>query len=168
MGLSCALFWLVKMNDEQQSVLTLKLRVTPELKQKIVESAEKYNRSMNADMVSRLEKSFEPQQQQDNQADVKVINLKNGYKRLIYGKLVKVLGVDYTQDLSELRDDIELSLYALRGSSFIQKIAFINKEVIVYQGGHHIDIVNHGKGSLGWLRVEDHYVKDGLQLEESD
>lgn len=48
------------MNDEQQSVLTLKLRVTPELKQKIVDSSEKYNRSMNADMVARLEKSFDP------------------------------------------------------------------------------------------------------------
>ena len=79
-----------------------------------------------------------------------------------------MIDVDYTQDLSKLRDDIELSLRALREASFIQKIAFINKEVIVYQGGRHIDIVNHGKGSLGWLRVEDHYVKDGLEPEESD
>lgn len=46
------------MNNEQQSVLTLKLRVTPDLKQKIIESSEKYNRSMNADMVARLEQSF--------------------------------------------------------------------------------------------------------------
>lgn len=79
-----------------------------------------------------------------------------------------MIDVDYTQDLSKLRDDIELSLRALREASFIQKIAFINKEVIVYQGGRHIDIVNHRKGSLGWLRVEDHYVKDGLEPEESD
>ncbi|MFX9712879.1 Arc family DNA-binding protein [Acinetobacter baumannii] len=36
-----------------------KLRMPPELKQKIAESAKAYNRSMNADIVARLERSFE-------------------------------------------------------------------------------------------------------------
>lgn len=35
-----------------------KLRMPPELKQKIAESAKAYNRSMNADIVARLERSF--------------------------------------------------------------------------------------------------------------
>lgn len=35
-----------------------KLRMPPELKQKIAESAKAYNRSMNADIVARLEQSF--------------------------------------------------------------------------------------------------------------
>lgn len=46
--------------DSSTNVITVKLRVSPELKQKIAESAEKYNRSMNADMVARLEESFLP------------------------------------------------------------------------------------------------------------
>lgn len=57
------------MNDEQQSVLTLKLRVTPELKQRIVESAAKYNRSMNADMVARLQESFDSETTNSVSAD---------------------------------------------------------------------------------------------------
>lgn len=36
-----------------------KMRMTQELKDKIVESAKGHNRSMNADIVARLEKSFD-------------------------------------------------------------------------------------------------------------
>ncbi|MDX8164940.1 Arc family DNA-binding protein [Acinetobacter pittii] len=35
-----------------------KMRMTQDLKDKIVESAKKHNRSMNADIVARLEQSF--------------------------------------------------------------------------------------------------------------
>lgn len=41
--------------------VTVRLRVPPELRDKIAASSEQYNRSMNADMVARLEKSFEPE-----------------------------------------------------------------------------------------------------------
>lgn len=37
----------------------VRLRVPPELKQKIEESAEKNNRSQSAEMVARLEQSFD-------------------------------------------------------------------------------------------------------------
>lgn len=36
-----------------------KMRMTQDLKDKIVESAKEHNRSMNADIVTRLENSFE-------------------------------------------------------------------------------------------------------------
>lgn len=39
----------------------VRLRVPPELKKKIEESAEQNNRSQSAEMVARLEKSFEPE-----------------------------------------------------------------------------------------------------------
>lgn len=39
----------------------VRLRVPPELKQKIEDSAEKNNRSQSAEMVARLEASFEPE-----------------------------------------------------------------------------------------------------------
>lgn len=39
----------------------VRLRVPPELKKKIEESAEQNNRSQSAEMVARLEESFEPE-----------------------------------------------------------------------------------------------------------
>ncbi len=46
------------MSDNPKHV-TVRLRVPPELRDKIAASSEQYNRSMNADMVARLEQSFE-------------------------------------------------------------------------------------------------------------
>lgn len=48
------------MSEDQSSVVTLKVRVTPEFREKITETAKSNNRSMNQEIVSRLEKSFEP------------------------------------------------------------------------------------------------------------
>ncbi|MCU4630557.1 Arc family DNA-binding protein [Acinetobacter variabilis] len=45
------------MSDNPKHV-TVRLRVPPELRDKIAASSEQYNRSMNADMVARLEQSF--------------------------------------------------------------------------------------------------------------
>ena len=44
--------------------VTVRLRVPPELRDKIASSSEQYNRSMNADMVARLEQSFELSERQ--------------------------------------------------------------------------------------------------------
>lgn len=44
--------------DSRDTGTQHKLRMPPELKQKIQESAKAYNRSMNADIVARLERSF--------------------------------------------------------------------------------------------------------------
>lgn len=52
------------MSDNPKHV-TVRLRVPPELRDKIAASSEQYNRSMNADMVARLEKSFEIDSDQD-------------------------------------------------------------------------------------------------------
>lgn len=38
-----------------------KLRMPPELKEKLFSSAKEMNRSLNAEIVARLEKSFEPE-----------------------------------------------------------------------------------------------------------
>lgn len=42
-------------------VVTLKVRVSPEFREKITNTAKENNRSMNQEIVSRLEKSFESQ-----------------------------------------------------------------------------------------------------------
>lgn len=46
------------MSEDQSSVVTLKVRVTPEFREKIIETAKSNNRSMNQEIVARLEQSF--------------------------------------------------------------------------------------------------------------
>lgn len=135
------------------------LRLPPELKDKIAESAKELNRSMNADIVARLEGSFEGSASNTNsQADLRIIPLHDGKKRVIYGKLLNTLDLDYTQSLSDLKVDIELALETLSRSSIWNALQFLTKDVIVAQGNNHLNIVDNGKKGLGWLVVEDHYV----------
>lgn len=135
------------------------LRVPQELKQQVEDAAKESGRSINAEAVHRLEESFLRATNSSSQANVKIIPLKDGKKRVIYGKLLNTLDLDYTQELSNLRDDIHLSLEVLSNSSFLNSLKFFNKDVLVYKGNNHIDIVDNGKKSLGWLIVEDHYVQ---------
>lgn len=136
-----------------------KMRMTQELKDKIVESAKELNRSMNADIVARLEESFlRNESSASSQADIKIIPLPDGKKRVVYGKLLNTLDLDYTQALDDLKIDIELALETLRGSSIWKALQFLTKDVIVAQGNSHLNVVDNGKKELGWLIVEDHYV----------
>ena len=141
-----------------------KVRMPQELKDKIAESAKELNRSMNADIVARLEESFlRNESSVPPRSEVKIFHLKNGKKRVVYGKLLNNISLDYTQELDQLRDDIHLSLEVLSGSSFWNSLKFFNKEVIVYKGDNHIDVVDNGEGSLGWLRVEDHITDEYME-----
>lgn len=137
----------------------LKIRLSQELKEFIEEQAKLNHRTLNAEIVFRLEESKKTLPQFD-QTEVKVIDLKNGRRRLIFGKYIHVLGLDYTKNLTDLKKDIDLSLSALSRSSFKHRLSFITKDVYVHKGNNHIDVVDNGKGSLGWLRIEDHYVSE--------
>ncbi len=46
------------MTEDDNKVVTMKVRVTPEFREKLVTTAKENNRSMNAEIVDRLEKSF--------------------------------------------------------------------------------------------------------------
>lgn len=70
----------------------VRLRVPPELKQKIEDSAEKNNRSQSAEMVARLEKSFEP--------EVKV-------SETLEFELMKRSYLDQAQQVKELKEMVE-------------------------------------------------------------
>ena len=70
----------------------VRLRVPPELKQKIEESAEKNNRSQSAEMVARLEQSFEP--------EVKV-------SETLEFELMKCSYLDQAQQVKELKEMVE-------------------------------------------------------------
>lgn len=61
---------------ENPKHVTVRLRVPPELRDKISKSSEQYNRSMNADMVARLEQSFEAQISHEFEIHVMEIMLK--------------------------------------------------------------------------------------------
>lgn len=50
---------LVSFGMDNHTGIQYKLRLPPELKERITESAQAHNRSMNADIVARLEKSFD-------------------------------------------------------------------------------------------------------------
>lgn len=50
------------MIEDDNKVVTLKVRVSPEFREKLVSTAKDNNRSMNAEIVDRLEKSFENNQ----------------------------------------------------------------------------------------------------------
>ena len=52
--------------SENQRDPQYKLRWSEELREKIAQSAKEHNRSMNADIVARLEQSFEVNQQQES------------------------------------------------------------------------------------------------------
>ncbi|MDM1758137.1 hypothetical protein HX127_11255 [Acinetobacter sp. 256-1] len=95
--------------------------------------------------------------------DIRIIKLKDGKKRLVYGKLLKAFDLDYTQDLNSLKEDIQLSLERLYESSLLKRLSFFNKKVFVYQGNNHLDIVDDGVGSLNWLIVEDHLTDEYME-----
>ena len=84
---------------------------------------------------------------------IKVVNLSDKEKRIIYGELADQFDLDYSQELGKLKRDIEFALSVLEQ---LQPKLFAKKNVRVYEGGHHLDIINDGVGSLNWLIIEDH------------
>lgn len=58
------------MTEDDNKVVTMKVRVTPEFREKLATTAKENNRSMNAEIVDRLEKSFSQQLSQDDQLDI--------------------------------------------------------------------------------------------------
>lgn len=75
------------MSEDQSSVVTLKVRVTPEFREKIVETAKANNRSMNQEIVSRLEASFDS----NTEMDEFIIFLENSVKEKPNSESNKIL-----------------------------------------------------------------------------
>ena len=91
----------------------------------------------------------------EQQMRIKIIKLE-GSRRLVKGKYADLLDLDYAQNLDELYKDINLALPSLLESlSLVEKLTMAG-DIIVVRGSNHIDIVQDGKGSLGWLTVENH------------
>lgn len=144
------------MTDTHKTV-QYQLRLSPELREKLRQSAEQQNRSMNADIVARLEDSFEAENR-SSLTNLKIIHLPNGNKRYVFGKLVGAFDIDYTQNLTDLKKDVENCLDILRKSKQLKhRLMFLNKNIHIHQGANHIDVVESGVGTLNWVIVEDHW-----------
>lgn len=61
--------------EDLSTVITVKLRISPKLRDLIAESAKTNNRSMNADMNFRLEKSFEGGEESSNKLISEIIDM---------------------------------------------------------------------------------------------
>ena len=145
------------------------IRIPQDQYDDIVSYAENKEISLNTAMIELMDNGLKASESRvdPEDLDIKIIKLENGMKRLVYGKLLKAFDLDYTQDLNSLKVDIELSLKRLYESSLLKRLAFFNKNVFVYQGSSHLDIVDDGVGSLNWLIVEDHYVNTSKKSDES-
>ncbi|WP_436658805.1 hypothetical protein [Acinetobacter sp. P1(2025)] len=89
---------------------------------------------------------------------VKVINL-DGVKRVIHGSLINDIDIDYTQDIHSMVRDVEFALQEIIEIHKTKPLSFFKKKpknIRVYEGGHHFDIIEDGVGSVGWLTVSDH------------
>jgi hypothetical protein len=75
------------MSDDQNGVVTLKVRVNPEFREKIVATAKENNRSMNQEIVSRLEASFGS----NTEMDEFIIFLENSLKEKPNNESNKIL-----------------------------------------------------------------------------
>lgn len=141
------------------------IRMPQEQYEDIVAYAENKDISLNTAMIELLDNALRVAQSRvdPEDIDVRIIKLKNGKKRLVYGKFLKAFDLDYTQDIDSLKEDIELSLERLYNSSLFKRLAFFNKNVFVYQGDNHLDIVDDGVGSLNWLIVEDHLTDEYMR-----
>ena len=141
------------------------IRIPQDQYDDIVAYAEEKDISLNTAMIELMDNGLKAAESRVDPADldIRIIKLKNGMKRLVYGKLLKIFDLDYTQDLSSLKIDIELSLKRLYESSLLKRLSFFNKNVFVYQGNNHLDIVDDGVGSLNWLIVEDHITDEFME-----
>ena len=141
------------------------IRIPQDQYDDIVAYAENKEVSLNTAMIELMDSGLRASQSRvdPQDLDIRIIKLKDGKKRLVYGKLLKAFDLDYTQDLNSLKKDIQLSLERLYESSLFRRLSFFNKKVFVYQGNNHLDIVDDGIGSLNWLIVEDHRTDEYME-----
>lgn len=144
------------------------IRMPQEQHDEIAEFAKEHDLSLNSAMIDLIDRGLSTLYSV-NPSSVKIINLDNGIKRIIHGKMINSFDIDFKQELSDLKKDIQMYLeYMSESRSLKDRFMFFNKNVFVYEGGHHLDIVDDGVGSLNWLIVEDHITDKHMKYLESN
>lgn len=92
------------MNEDDNKVVTMKVRVTPEFREKLVTTAKGNNRSMNAEIVDRLEKSFELKQSHETEMHLMTKVVQDQQKQIDQLQLMlKQLFARLERDTSDLK-----------------------------------------------------------------
>lgn len=87
---------------------------------------------------------------------IRAIKLTEDKVRLVYGDFLSEIDMDYTLPLKEIHRILDKIVYVLiRVDERYKKLK--NKNIRIYEGGNHLDIVEDGIGTLGLLRIEDHF-----------
>ena len=139
------------------------IRMPQEQHDEIAEFAKENDLSLNSAMIDLLDRGLSTLYSV-NPSSVKIINLDNGIKRIIHGKMINSFDIDFTQDLDSLKSDIKMYLeYMSESRSLKERFMFFGKKIIVAKGDNHLDIVDDGVGSLNWLIVEDHITDKHME-----
>lgn len=156
--------------EKQISWKRTQVRLPQELYDLVDQYAKNKKLSLNSAFMELMQKGLAVHDVGGMPQNIKIIKLENGKKRYVFGKLVPLFDVDYTNPkLYELRDDIESCLKILSESiSFKDRLRFFNKNVIATMGSNHIDVVDDGVGSLNWVVVEDHLTDEYMKLKHDD
>ena len=105
------------MSDNPKHV-TVRLRVPPELRDKIAASSEQYNRSMNADMVARLEESF-----------TSGLVASDPYKRMLLAVIAGILAEQADREKPSFEEAIDRIIKAIMiDENTLQNMLSINKK----------------------------------------
>ena len=138
------------------------VRMPQEQYEAIAEYAGENDLSLNSAMIELMDKGLTVAGRHATPSNIRIHRLKNGIKRVVFGKLVNSFDIDYTNpDLTELRGDIKYCLEILANTGSLRdRFMFFNKNVDVHEGDNHLDIIDDGVGSLNWLIVEDHHTQE--------
>ena len=105
------------MSDNPKHV-TVRLRVPPELRDKIAASSEQYNRSMNAEMVARLEESF-----------TSGLVASDPYKRMLLAVIAGILAEQADREKPSFEEAIDRIIKAIMiDENTLQNMLSINKK----------------------------------------
>lgn len=156
----------VSQNDWKRT----QVRMPQEQYEAIVEYGAEHDLSLNSAMIELMDKGLTVAGRYATPSNIRIYHLKNGIKRVVFGKLVNSFDIDYTiLDLKKLKGDIKDCLEILENTGSLKdRFMFFNKNVAIYQGGSHLDIVDDGVGSLNWLVVEDHHTQEYIDQLHSE
>lgn len=131
-----------------------KLRLPVELKETLEAQAKANKRSINAEVLARLENSLINTNQTDLQNNIfldsqnkksdKVKLIKIGSDvRIIQGIALNYLDVDFSLPLDDLKAMLHYGMQALIESNHVFK-KWRNRDWSIYRGGHHIRFIENG------------------------
>ncbi|AZS50644.1 Arc family DNA-binding protein [Entomomonas moraniae] len=166
---------------KKDDIYRSQFRLPYSLYEKLKDSADRNNRSVNAELIARLENSYSapketsissanllpenfieylkkaimPQSHNENTNTVKVIDLEKNIARVIQGSAVNYLDVDFSLPFDELKPLLVLAMSALIESN--PKFRKWEKKLWdFHEGGHHLCFIEIDVGDPNILIITDY------------